>query len=155
MWLKFILSGLIIAFCVALGYFAAEKYRARKKFFAELSALNEAYLSELSYAKKPIDVFLEERKGKGDFAKLLQTLQRHEAPSLKNFHLTKEEEADCREYFSMLGRGDSASQRAFFSSKTSLLAEKKQAAEKESRSRSALYLKLGLLAGLAFVILIV
>ncbi len=154
MWLKILLSALIVAFCVALGYFAAEKYRARKKFFSELSSLNEAYLNELSYAKKPLEVFLEERKGKGEFAKVISSLLRHEPPSLKNFRLTEEEQADCSEYFSMLGRGDSLSQRTFFSSKTSCLAQKKTACEKEAKTRTTLYVKLGLLAGLAFVILI-
>lgn len=154
MWLKFILSGLIIAFCVVLGWLAAEKYRIRKKFFSQLAALNAQYISELTYSRKPLDVFLEKQNCTPDFAKLLQSVKRHESVSFKGFHLTGEETADYTEYFSMLGRGDTASQRGFFSAKSAILAEKKLATEKEAKARGELYIKLGLLAGLAFVILI-
>ena len=154
MWLKFILSGLIVAFCVALGWFGSEKYRTRKYFFAQLNALNEAYLNELTYAKKPLDAFLEGRNCTGDFAKLIRSMRKHEQISFNNFHLTKEETADCTDYFSMLGRGDSASQRGYFTAKSAYLNEKKALTEKEAKSRGELYIKLGLLAGLAFVILI-
>ena len=55
----------------------------------------------------------------------------------------------------MLGRGDALSQSGFFSARRAALEQKKADTEKEAKARGALYLKLGLLAGLAFVILII
>ncbi len=155
MWIKFLLSGLIIAFCILLGYLAANKYRSRKKFFAQYEAFNGRYLSELSYARKPLSEFLAAYEYGGEFAKTLKEFSEKREPALKFSFLTKEEKGDCADYFAMLGKGDSLSQHDYFSSKKQYLAEKKASAEKECKSRSSLYLKLGLLAGLAIVILII
>ena len=57
LWLKFLLAGCSIAFCVALGYLAANKYRSRRKFFDAFHTFNERYLSELGYARKPLPQF--------------------------------------------------------------------------------------------------
>ena len=55
----------------------------------------------------------------------------------------------------MLGRGDAQSQQSCFSAQKAILEEKKADSEREAKTRGELYLKLGLLAGLALVILIV
>ncbi len=154
MWLRLILCALIVAFCTAIGYLAAEKYRQRKNYFSQLSDLVERYLAELGYEKKPLPAFLEGCRYTGDFGKTMAKIARHEQAVCRESYLTEAEKTDCEGLYSMLGRGDSASQREYFQSKKQLLAEKKAAAEKEAKARSGLYLKLGLLAGLAFVILI-
>ena len=69
--------------------------------------------------------------------------------------LTDEEKKECADYFSMLGKGDAFSQSGFFTARRAALAQKKEESEKEAKARGELYLKLGLLAGLAFVILII
>ncbi len=155
MWIKFLLSGLIIAFCILLGYLAANKYRARKKFFAQFEAFNLRYLNELSYARKPLSEFLEGYEYSGDFAKTVSSFSQKREAGCNHSFLTKEEKGECADYFSMLGKGDSSSQSVYFASKKAYLAEKKGTAEKECKARASLYLKLGLLAGLAVVILII
>lgn len=155
MWLKFTLAGAVIAFCVFLGYIASGKYRARKKFYAQFYAFNERYLTELCYARKPLSVFLKEYEYTGDFKKSLETFSENRAPEFQFAFMTKEEKGNCADYFAMLGKGDSVSQKNYFAAQKSMLEEKKTASEEEARKRGELYLKLGLLAGLAFVILIV
>ncbi len=155
MWLKFLLSFLIIGFCIGLGYIAAEKYRARRRFFAQLDGFNERYLNELSYARTPLNDFLRAYPYAGDFGKSVEAFAAERKLSFAYGYLTKEERADCADYFSMLGKGDAASQSGYFSAKKVQLAEQKATAEREAKARGELYLKLGLLAGLAFVILII
>lgn len=155
MWIKFILAGLIIAFCTLLGYFAAGKYRARRDLFAEWNSFNERFLSELAFARKPLSEFVGEGGFKGDFGKkVAEFSQKHDAES-KFIYLTKEENAELKNYLSMLGKGDARAQSAFFSAQSKRLADAQATGEKEAKSRCELYLKLGLLAGLAFVILII
>ncbi len=154
MWLKFVLAGLVIAFCTLLGYFAAGKYRARRSFFAQWSDLNEKYLSELKYRRAPLPEFLKECKLTGEFGKAAESSLKGNG-ELKAAFLTEEEKKDALVYFGQLGRGDSRSQLGFFEGKRALLLTKKEGAEKDAKERGELYLKLGLLAGLAFVILIV
>ncbi len=154
MWLRLILCALIVAFCTAIGYLAAEKYRARRSYFSQLSDFVERYIAELGYAKKPLPAFLGSCHFNGDFGKTMERVARHEEIVCRESYLTEAERADCEGLYSMLGKGDSISQREYFQSKKQPIAEKKAAAEREAKSHSDLYLKLGLLAGLAFVILI-
>lgn len=154
LWLKIIVSAAIVGFCVFLGYLAAGKYRARKNFYAQLSTFNERYLTELTYTRKPLGAFLQDYAYSGDFKKTIVSFAKSRKPELGYSYLTKEEKKECADYLAMLGKGDALSQRNFFGAQRTALEEKRSASEKEAKSRGDLYLKLGLLAGLAFVILI-
>ncbi len=155
MWLKFLLGGAVVAFCILIGYLAAGKYRLRKKFYAQFSLFNERYLTELCYARKPFSEFLRAYTYAGDFSKALSALHKEDADRQKLSYLTKDEAGEFADYLSMLGKGDSQSQKNFFTAKKGYLEEKKATSEREAKDRGSLYLKLGLLAGLAIVILIV
>ncbi len=155
LWLKIIVSCAIVAFGIGIGYLAAGKYRSRKKFFAQLYDFNERYLSELGYSRKPLPVFLKEFPATGDFRKSLEGLAFSRAPDLRYPYLTADEKKECGDYFFMLGRGDAQSQSGYFGARREPLGEKKAACEKEAKANGELYIKLGLLAGLAFVILII
>lgn len=155
MWLKIIICIFVIAFCTVIGYAFAGKYRSRKKFYHQFYQFNERYLNELSYARKPISAFLKEYEYTGDFAKTIKNYHENRNTAVAYSYLTKEENAACTDYFSMLGKGDSLSQKTYFSSKKSMLEEKRNDGDKQAKARGSLYLKLGLLAGLAIVILII
>ena len=55
----------------------------------------------------------------------------------------------------MIGRSDAASQRTFLSAARQEISEKKKSTEEAYKKYFALYLKLGFLAGLVLVVLIV
>ena len=155
MWIKLLLSVCIVAFATALGYFAAGKWRARKNFYTQLCSFHDRFLNELNYARKPLADFLKEYSYKGDFEKLLRDFEKGRDFAVNFSYLTKEERTECENYFSMLGKGDSLSQKGYFSAQTASLSQKREQSRKDAKSRGDLYLKLGLLAGLAVVILIV
>ena len=155
LWLKILVAAAVVAAGTAGGYFAANKYRARQKFYAQFAVFNERYLNELGYARKPLGAFLKQYEYTGDFSKSLKAFSEKRDPKIDYSYLTEEERAECADYFSMLGKGDSLSQKNFFAAKQAGLGEKRAASEKEAKSRGSLYLKLGILSGLAVVILIV
>lgn len=155
LWIKFILGLLVIAFCTFLGYLASSKYRDRRSFYAQLSDLNEKYLAELKYARKPLKKFLSEFEFKGDFEEVMHRYLTDRSINIDYSYLSKAEKESAAEYFRMLGRGDSHSQSGYFSAQAEQLLSAKNQSAKEAKSYTDLYLKLGLLAGLAFVILIV
>ena len=154
MWIKILLCMAIVAFCTALGYFFAEKYRARRRFFSQFCAFNERFLNELEFERKPVSAFLKSYEYTGDFGKAVKDFAEKRQKSGVRY-LTTAEKALFEDYFSMLGRGDALSQKNYFGARKGTLAEKKTETEKEAKSRSDLYLKLGLLSGLAIVILII
>ena len=66
----------------------------------------------------------------------------------------KEERAEAQRYFQQLGRGDARTQAVFFSAQAARLNALREQSAREAKARGELYLKLGLLAGLALVVLI-
>lgn len=153
-WLKLGLSGCIVAFCMLLAYFVSGKYRSRKNFYTQFARFNELYLTELKYRRKTIGEMFREGRYTGEFQKTIQEIAENRTIEMNYSFLSNEEQAEGKYYFSMLGKGDAHSQTAFFSSQSAILTKKKEACEFEAKERTQLYLKLGLLAGLAFVIMI-
>ncbi len=155
MWLKILVCALLIAFSVCLGRFASSSYRSRSAFYAQFSSLNERYLNELAYSRRPLAEFLSNGGFSGDFSQVIESFQGGKVNLERCNYLTEEEKGEILDYFSMLGKGDSHSQMQFFSSRKQILTERKETCAQEAKKRGDLYLKLGLLAGLAAVILII
>ena len=153
-WLKIVVAALTVAFSTALGHFLAGKYRARKLFFSEFARFNERYLSELSYERRQMSAFLREISYEGEFEKALGEFREKREASFPFPFLTKEERAEAQRYFQQLGRGDARTQSAFFSAQAARLNALREQSAHEAKARGELYLKLGLLAGLALVVLI-
>ena len=87
------------------------------------------------------------KKGQTSFTKLLEN------PDYD--FLKKEEIALIGDYFSMLGKGDSISQKGYFSSVKEDLKILETEAVQTSKKYGDLYIKLGFLCGLFILILII
>ena len=155
MWIKLIVCVLVVAFCVLLGYLAAGKYRERKQFFTQFHAFHERYLSELGYTRRPLNEFLLSCRCSGDFGALINDFSQNRETTPKFRYLTQDERGEIKDYLDMLGKGDALSQKGYFSEQTERIKGQRNCCEEAAKRNTALFLKLGLLAGLAFVILII
>ena len=162
---KFLFGVAIVAFTSFCGYFLAKKFRQRKLFFAQFWEFNERFLTEIAYYRRPLNEFVWKYVYKEEFEFLLQeflnglsqrsTLDR-EIVDLPAFSfLTKEEKRVVSDYFLMLGKGDSASQKSYFSSVKETLKKLQTDADTACKRYGDLYVKLGFLCGLLILILIV
>ena len=165
MLIKFFLGVAIVAFTSFCGHLLAKKYRQRRLFFEQFYTFNENFLSEIAYYRRPIKEFASLRAYEGEFDDCLSEIFTAIEQNLSisgvfaksdNYTFLKEEDRKTTEdYFSMLGKGDSASQRAYFSSiKERLLALRKES-ETDAKRYGDLYVKIGFLCGLLILILIV
>ena len=161
---KFFLGIAIIAFTTFCGYVLSKKYRKRKLFFTQLHHFNERFLGELSYYRRPVGDFISKHAYKGDFNDFLSYyFENIENPSFfeenidkTNFSFfTKDEKRFLCDYFPMLGKGNSATQKAYFSTAKSQLETLKKTAETDAKKYGDLYVKLGFLCGLLILILII
>lgn len=160
---KFIAGIAIVAFTTFCGYFLAGKYRKRKLFFKELQAFNERFLSEIAYYRRPVREFVSKYAYKGEFDELLreyfarqQTREGADTGLLgspRYAFLRAEEKRVVEDYFLMLGKGDSASQKGYFSSVKETLAKLQKETETACKQYGDLYIKLGFLCGLLILIL--
>lgn len=163
MMTKFLFGVALVAFGSFCGYFLAKKYRQRKSFFAQLHLFNERFISEVSYYRRPLHEFANSYAFQGEFAFLLtdflRNMEQNGAPlsidwSQYSF-LKKDEQAAVQDYFLMLGRGDSSSQKAYFSSVSTVISKWNADANLAAKKYGDLYIKLGFLCGLFILILII
>lgn len=161
---RLILGVIIVVFCTVVGFLLAKKYRKRKQFFAQLYLFNERFLNELSYYRRPLAECIGQFAYKGEFALLLDLyFECIESGSylldVKNnaefSFLTEEEKNGVIDYFRMLGKGDSASQKTHFSAQQASLQKWRVDAENLAKKYEDLYVKLGFLIGLFLLIILI
>ncbi len=163
--IKFLLGVAVVAFTSFCGWLLSKKYRQRKDFFKQLKEFNSRFLSEISYTRRPLREFAQTYAYRGEFKGFLfdffRCLERS-VPLEGGFcrrerypFLTEEEGRLLEGYFSMLGKGDSASQKGYFSSMSDKLSILQQESEKDAKRYGDLYVKIGFLCGLLVLILIV
>ena len=162
---KFLLGVVIVAFTSFCGYLLSKKYRRRKVFFTQINEFNERFLNEMSYYRRPLTEFFSKYEYTKEFKFLLddyiQTLRNGQTSLEKALEtadydfLKKEEKSFICDYFYMLGKGDSVSQKAYFSSVKESLKKQANEAMIESKRYGDLYIKLGFLCGLFILILII
>ena len=163
--LKFFLGIAIVGLTSFIGYLLAKKYRQKKAFFMQLYEFNERFLSELSYRRRPIRELVASYAYQGEFKELLDdfflSLDKKSSKDLAVFDLpeytflTKEEKGLVADYFLMFGRGDSLSQKGYFSSLKDTLSSQAEKAADTCKRYGDLYMKIGFLCGLLILILII
>ncbi len=163
--IKFLLGVAIVAFTSFCGYLLSKGYRKRKAFFKQFKEFNERFLSEISYYRRPLKEFAGAYAYNGEFQILLESyFQALDARSETSItvcekeeysFLTEEDRRVVEDYFLMLGRGDSASQKGYFTSVVAKLSAIQTESETAAKRYGDLYVKIGFLCGLLILILIV
>ena len=163
--IKFFLGVAVVAFTTFCGFLLSKKYRRRKLFFQQYAMFNQRFLAEITYYKRPIMEFICGEVYKGEFAYVLEefvTLTQSQVLIRGNLldnpafsFLNKEEKRGIEEYFQMLGKGDSVSQKTYFSSMKERIEIQRKTAEEQTKKYGDLYVKIGFLFGLFVLILII
>ena len=151
----------ILIFTTTIGYLFASKYRNRKVFFLQFYQFNEGFLRELEYMKRPLRQFIESCVYKGDFLDILQRFLENLGDYelfLSNFpeigYINNEEMRLIDDYFNSLGRGDTVTQRQHFSNLREVIGSISKKCELEYKKYGDLYIKMGVLIGLAIIVVI-
>ena len=163
--LKLFFGIAVVGFCSACGYIFTKKYRRRKLFFTQMYEFNERFISEISYYRRPLMEFSMKYTYKGEFQEFLSiyfhNMDKNTSFFAENldkdvfYFLSKEEKILLEDYFQMIGKGDSLSQKTYFSSIKDTLNKTKTQSVLVSKKYGDLYIKLGFLCGLFILILII
>ncbi len=154
MWLKFFVCLLVVAFCVGISYLFGAKYRKQREYYGQFLRFHERFLGELNYLHRPVVELVSGGGFSGEFECVLQDFLQKKSPQ-RAYFLSDEEYRFVVEYFSQIGKGDSSSQQQFYSAQTAQIKQKSEFYSKIAKEKGDLALKLGLLGGLAIVILII
>lgn len=155
MWFKFIVAIIVVAVGILVGYLCAGKYRARKVYFQAFYAFNDNFITELQYMRREISKLFEGNRADNDFMQMARRALLERSTPDKPSYLTADEYQFALDYFKAVGRTDAKTQSEWFTSRKKQLEKSSVDAENEAKKRGELYLKLGLLAGLALVIIVV
>lgn len=162
---EFFLGIAVVAFTTYCGYLLSKKYRKRKTFFEEFFQFNEFFLTEVTYYRRPIIEWINEKTYKDEFNILIYEYVRRVKEQIPIYgimeedttyvFLKTEEKSTIETYFSMIGKGDSVSQKNHFTVQRERLASWQKKAEEEAKKYGDLYIKIGFLFGLFILIIIV
>lgn len=160
--IKFFLGVVIVCITTLVGYLFTAKYRKRKEFFVQLNEFNDRFIAEVSYYKRPLTEFIGSFVYRGEFQELLiEVLEMKKSAEIKRLELSRfpflsqDERVLLEEYFLTMGKGDSLSQKNYFGGAKNELCDLRRKSEEECKRYGDLALKLGLLCGLAILVLIV
>lgn len=155
--MKILLCISLLALCVLLAFLLTRKYRLRKDFYYNFALFNERLLNEVSYTKIPLPAFIEKYTFGGDFYNLLLEKKKSgfESGQYDFSYLSEDERKFTADYFKMIGKSDAPSQKTYLASVRNRIEDKRQKSEESYKKYFALYIKLGFLAGLALIILII
>ncbi len=155
--LKLFLCAAAVGLCVLFSYLLTRRFRLRKDFFTSWHRFNERLINEVSYTRVPLPAFLEKYRFTGDFGRMLEEKKDVGFGEIgcAFAYLSEDERRAASDYFRMVGRSDAASQRAYLAAARGEIGSLVRAADEEYKKTFSLYIKLGVLAGLVLVILIV
>lgn len=164
--MKYFFILLVFLLCCAVGYFFSVKYMKRKKFYASLIALADKMSLEINFSRERLKVLLQnfdpntKKNLLGIDANFVRYLD-------KACELTSEEifpKASCLKndeketillFLKTLGRSDVENQTKEIQTFISRFSEIKQKCDEEQKKYGTLAIKLGIVAGLFFAIIII
>ncbi len=163
--MKYILIVVVFAICCGVGYFFSTKYMKRKKFFTSLIALADKLSLEINFSRERLRVLLENFDA-ATKKNLLGVDENFVAYLDKKAELSSEEifkKADCLKseekdavllFLKTLGRSDVENQTKEIQSFNSRFLEIKAKCDEEQKKYGGLAIKLGIVAGLFFAIIL-
>lgn len=152
----------LVVFCGFCGYVLSKKYRLQREYYRQFYSFNAAFLKEVSSSRRPIEEWLKKTRFIGafqdtveSFLDALKKVKDGERILLFPDFLKEEERIFAEEYFFSLGRGDSEEQKRRFTAADKTLNEYREKTQKDGARYTDLYIKMGVLIGLALLILLV
>lgn len=160
--IKLVVGISIVVFTTYCGIIFSKKYKTRKTFFEDLYSFHLVVLEELNFSKRPFEEFCAKRRYGCEFSELLMAeflrrKERRKLPlTLDEFaFLTFDEKGIVGEYLSFIGRGDTLSQKGYFTRAENKLQSLKNQSIEECKKYVDLYIKMGFLLGLAILIIVI
>lgn len=164
--MRYALIGILFCLCVLVGYVFSSKYTKRKRFFDSLISLAEKLSLEINFSRERLHVLIEnfDEKNKrnllGIDTNFVEYLDKKVDLStdelFKKIDILKQEEKDAVFlFFKTLGRSDVENQTKEIQSFVNRFRDIKSQCEVDHKKYGSLSLKLGIVAGLFLVVILI
>lgn len=163
--MKFLFIVIIFCLCVFVGWVFSKKYLKRKRFFNSLISLCEKLSLEINFSRERLRVLMEnfDEKQKKDLLGVVEEFNEYlehrgeldETKIFKNASILKPDEKSAILLFlKTLGRSDVENQTKEIGNFIARFSEMKTVCDAEQKKYGALSIKLGVIAGLFFVVIL-
>ncbi len=163
--MKYVFILILFCGCTFMGYVFSRKYQKRKRFFASLISLADKLSIEINFSRERLKVLVlnfDETTRKNllgidqKFVDFLDKKCELTSEIFKGIDILKQEEKDLiLLFFKTLGRSDVENQTKEISSFVARFSEIKAICDQEQKKYGSLSLKLGIVAGLFLVIILI
>ncbi len=164
--MKYVLIFIVFVLCTGIGYFFSTKYLKRKKFFASLISLAEKLSLEINFSRERLKVLLEnfdatsKKNLLGIDENFLKYLDKNCELTSENIFskqncLKPDEKDTILLFLKTLGRSDVENQTKEIQTFVARFGEMKQKCDEEQKKYGSLAIKLGVVAGLFFAIILI
>ena len=164
--MKYVIIAVLFVICLVVGYTFFSKYDKRKKFFTSLIMLAEKLTVEINFSRERLKVLIEnfDKNTKqnllgideGFISYLDKKTELNEKEIFKKADVLKKNEKDFILLFlKTLGRSDVENQTKEIANFNKRFQEMKASSDLEYKKYGTLSLKLSLIAGLFFVIVLI
>lgn len=159
-YIKWVLGGAAIIICVLLAYKLSEKYRIRQKFYGDFYLFNKRMCDEMNFTRNTLLSVFSSFSADAPFQAVLNAY-RTDLTERKGFSceglwfLSEDEKHSAEEYFAALGKTDAQTQLNFLRAYDATLRTCSESATADKKKYVKMYIKLGLLTGVAVLILLI
>jgi len=164
-FMKYLLISVLFCVCVAVGFALSSKYMKRKRFFNALISLSEKLALEINFSRERLRVLIENFDSSSKkyllgidevFVDYLERKCELTQESLfKKALVLKDDEKSCVLLFlRTLGRSDVENQTKEINNFVSRFSEMKTKCDQDQKKYGSLSVKLGIVAGLFFAVIL-
>lgn len=164
--MKYLFMILLFCLCVFVGYYYSSKFSKRKKFYSSLISFADKLALEINFSRERLKVLTENfdastRKNLlGIDEGFVEYLDKKGELTTENIFkkaqiLTKEEKENVLLFLKILGRSDVENQTKEIKNFVSRFEETRQKCDQDQKKYGSLALKLGIIAGLFCVIILI
>ena len=163
--MKFLLIAILFCVCVVIGCLISSKYMKRKRFFNSIISLSEKLALEINFSRERLRVLIENFDGASKkhllgidevFVDYLDRKCELKQENLfKKASILKDDEKSCVLLFlKMLGRSDVENQTKEINNFVTRFSEMKTKSDQDQKKYGSLAVKLGIVAGLFFAVVL-
>lgn len=151
--MKMLIGVMGVIFCTIIGKILSEKYIKRKNFYCDFYNFNQKMKSEITFKQSSIKSIIEKLNNQTFRAYLNQTVIMGDDDLSVSF-LNNEENDFLKEYVNNIGIFDKDSQLLYLNSVDSQIKTLYKNSFDEEKKYRKLYVKLGFLFGLIFLVIV-
>lgn len=151
--MRLALGIIVLVLSTYIGYATSKKYSVRKGYYSAFLEFNKRLKNEISFSQQTLLKIIKNVKDENCFyVAIKDVIIDKKSLDLSDKIFSEEEQAFLSNYLSVIGKGDRQSQLKYVETVESQITEYLKNANEDEKKYKVLFIKLGFLIGLMFLV---